>query len=120
MRLKGKNRKSVYHLFSELYKRKVSDNFSFKSGEKKRLRQVFTKIAEQMGIRDEERFKEVAEMYTNYVRTQMKKWLKWEKRSRSNLIGFLDRSEDIEVFVAGVQDVDTNIAGRKNEKQWDF
>lgn len=123
MRLKGSNLKSVYSVISKTYEDKVGTPLKFKSGEKGRAKNIFTYVSEAMGIRDDERFEEVLDMFIKYVEAKTKEWLGWRARSRRNWFGFLENSEEIEVFVAGKLSTpsqpDKNIAGTGGAEEWD-
>lgn len=123
MRLKGKKRQLVYKWFKFLFESEVGTEFKFETGEKKRVRQIFTHVAEQMGIRDEERFDEVLDCFQEYVSGKRDEWLKWDKATRNNYIGFMDKPEEIAIFVSGREkkkQQETSIAGTESEDDWDF
>jgi hypothetical protein len=103
--------------------------FKFKRGEKGRVKNMFTYTSEAMGIRDASRFDEVLDMMMKYVTEKTKEWLKWDSKRRSNYLGFLEKQDEIEIFVRGEQiteGADTSaadgleIAGRSDEASWDF
>lgn len=127
--LRGKRLKKMYKTFRQTYYEHVGATFKFKSGEKGRLKRTFIMVAEAMGIRDKERFEEVLDMFKKYVVKKINQWLKWKHRSRGNLMGFLEKSDEIEIFVRGEQ-VTTleqdnqaeglDIAGTEDDSSWDF
>jgi putative lipoic acid-binding regulatory protein len=127
--LTGKNLKKLYATFSSIYKAGVGRSFKFKRGEKGRVKNIFTYTSEAMGIRDSTRFDEVLEMVAKYVTDKTKEWLKWNHRSRNNYLGFLEKRDEIEIFVRREQvgnelnenvAEDLQIAGRDSGEQWDF
>lgn len=123
MRLKGKKRQLVYKWFKFIFEKEVGKEFKFQTGEKKRVRQIFTHVAEQMGIRDENKFDEVLDYFQDYVFDKTEDWLKWDKASRNNYVGFMDKPDEIAIYVKGKQkqqQAETKIAGTESEEEWDF
>jgi hypothetical protein len=123
MKLVGDNRKLVYAWFSHIYEQAVGSSFDFQSGEKERVRKIFTYISEAMGIRDTERFDEVKECYKEYLEQKTDEWLEWDKCSRNNYIGFLLKPEEISIFVTSYQKKDENqvgIAGTESQDEWGY
>lgn len=126
--LRGKNLQKLYKKFTETYHSVVGGKFEFKRGEKGRVKNLFTYTAESMGIRDEARFDEVLDMLAKYVEQKTKEWLKWRHRSRKNYLGFMEKKDEIEIFVRGEQIGDEanenaaenlQIAGRDSGEQWE-
>lgn len=125
MRLRGNNLNKLYSTICSVYEDHVR-RFDFKSGEKGRVKQIFTKFSEEMGIRDEDRFDEVLDLFEDYVVAQTKNWLSWNKRSRSNYLGFLDQSDEMAVFIAGQKEQESKgndaseVVGQQHPDEWEF
>ena len=122
----------MYGIFKSVYRDVVGRGFKFETGEKKRVRRVFNRIAESLGERDESKFKSVLTVFRKYTELQMKTWLQWEKRDRGNLLGFLERGDEPEIYARGElkkdDDIHENdstgsaahdIAGRTTAHDWD-
>lgn len=126
MRVKGDNLKSLYRTFSDIYRSRVGSSFKWKSGEKGRVKKLFTYCSEAMGLRDEKDFKAALKMLASYLEQKSDEWLQWDHRSRGNYIGFLSKKEEIEVFVSGELSEgpefskELQIAGTATDDEWDF
>ena len=123
MRIKGKRLKKLYGTLSNMYEYYVGSKFQYKSGEKGRVKNIFTYVCESMGARDEKEFEEALRMFAKYISTKTEEWLRWDKRSRKNYLGFLEKPDEIEVYVSGelkVSEQNLDIAGTQEEDEWDF
>jgi hypothetical protein len=126
MRLSAANRTKVYDAFIEVFEIATSAKFKWQPSEKDRVKNIFIRVAETMGCREEEDFDKVFTMYQKYLVNTVDKWIRWEKRDRMNYVGFMDKKENISIFVSGVQaqrkmkESSNEIAGTKHAEQWDF
>lgn len=126
MRLETENRKKVYDAFIEVFEAATGTAFKWQKGEKGRVKQIFIRVAESMGVRDEEDFPRVLTVYRKYLIHAAEKWLCWDKRDRNNYVGFLDKKDNIAIFVSGdkagkkFKGQSNDIAGTKDADEWDF
>lgn len=124
--LQGKNLKKVYAAIKKQYRSQVGRSFRFKKGEKKRVKDIFTHVREALGNKKEQEFSEVFKCFYLYVKKQTQRWISWDKASRLNYIGFLDRPDDVYTFVAAFKkkfrssSEEKEIAGTKKQDAWEF
>jgi len=121
LQLKGENLKKVYKTFVKQY----SDigTFVWKKGEKGKVKNLFTLLAESFKIREEEKMGDALSLFEDYVFKHTKKWVLWDKASRDNYIGFLLNKENINVYKASkttTKEQETGIAGTNDNDEWDF
>lgn len=120
--LYGENLKKVYGTIKAVYRDKVGTSFSFQSGEKGRVKDIFSHVKEALKDELEEvTFEQVLYFYIDYVKHETEQWLKWDKSRRENYIGFLCRRDDIYTFVKGeiVSEDNNEIAGTQSKEQWE-
>jgi hypothetical protein len=126
MRLSSSNRTKVYDGFIEVFEIATSAKFKWQPSEKDRVKNIFIRVAEAMNCREEEDFDKVFNMYQKYLVNAVDKWIRWDKRDRLNYVGFMDKKENISIFVSGVlaqrkmKESSHEIAGTKHAEQWDF
>jgi hypothetical protein len=126
MRLSAANRTKVYDAFIEVFEAATGAKFKWQPSEKERVKNIFIRVAEAMACREEEDFDRAFLMYQRYLVNAVDKWIRWDKRDRMNYVGFMDKKENISIFVSGVQaqrklkESSHEIAGTKHAEQWDF
>jgi hypothetical protein len=122
VRISPDQRKSVYNLFQKKYKIVTGSNFRWEIGERKRVIAIFTKISEALGLRDGEHFPKVFEIYSDYLLSHIKSWSCWSNATRKNLLGFLDKVENINIFINKSLNVhrEIDIAGTGGKDEWEF
>lgn len=127
MRLVGEKRQKVYTTFEDVYFDVTDCSFSWKQGEKSKVIDIFTCVSETLGIRDVEKYEEVKEVFRDYLKDQIQDWFDWDKGSRENLIGFVKKKENIELFVkrqefeeAQEKAESKDIAGTDTNDEWDW
>ena len=126
MLVRGNNLKGLYTTLSDAYYAQTGIVWKWDSGEKGRVKRIFTHVAEAMSLRDEEDFQAALKVFEKYVSQQTKDWLAWNKRSRSNYLGFLDKAQEIALFVKSLEEstksqaTKLKIAGTDKEDAWEF
>lgn len=127
MRIVGEDRKAVYDTFENVYYDVTDCMFSWQSGEKSTTITMFNRVAENLGIRDEEKIDKVMEVFEAYLEGQIQDWFTWDKGNRENLFGFIDKKENIELFVnqwefEEKQDKaeSKDIAGTQDNEEWEW
>lgn len=124
--VRGDNLKALYTTFQDIYFSATRLTWRWESGDKGRVKTMFTFVAEAMGLRNEKDFRAVLKVFTKYVELKTSEWLKWKKKSRSNYLGFMEKRGEIELYVKGLEEgtkssaEDLNIAGTSGEDAWSF
>jgi hypothetical protein len=122
MKLSPEDRQDVYLCFEYVYKHTTGSKLKWEAGEKRRVAQIFTKLCEDLSIRDSEYFPNALQKYEEYLKIHSAKWVKWAAASRSNYIGFLYNRDNISIFAAASRPstVAPEIAGFSGADAWDF
>ena len=126
MKVVPAQRKIIYSAYKEVYFDTVGLDLVWKKGEKKRAFQVFTRISEGLKERDPENFEYVFGVFLEYVFNETKSWIGWDKKDRSNYLGFIDNKDKIAIYTSGIINQNTvsgkniKIAGVVDDSEWDF
>lgn len=126
MRIRGENRKEVYNIFRDVFEEIVGIGFKWRKGEKGEVIRMFNRVAEAMNIRDEECFVQVLRVFKSYLESSTSDWAKWSKKCRENYLGFINKKDNIELFVAEatnkinakVKTNANNVTKTKTEEEW--
>jgi hypothetical protein len=122
MYIQPNQRKEIYDKFCKVYRSTTGSRLTWATGEKKRAVAIFVKIAAALELKDNEFFDRVFEMYGGYLEQYARQWACWKGAHRGNYVGFLDKKENISIFVNRALDVhvDKKIAGVHDAESWDF
>jgi len=125
MKLVGDNRKIVQNVISELYSELLSINWGWKKGEKQRIASTFVVICDELKFTEEDQFDKALNIFKLYVIKCVKEWVKWDKASRENYVGYICSLNRTKLFSQNylskrTQASKTGIAGTQTNDKWDF
>lgn len=125
MKLQGKNLKKVYGTFKDAYSDVTEMSFTWKKGEKGRVKRIFNRIAEEKKVRDPDKIDKVVPIFEKYIKEKTMDWLGWRKRCRQNYLGFLDNKENVKLFVKALDFTNSKngndeVVKTQTNDQWDW
>ena len=127
MRVQGDDRKLIYSIYEEVYRKYISEGFKWKKGEKGKALKVFILFCEALNYRDDSEFKEAGKLFIDYCEEEGNNWIRWQDSNRNNYLGYLTSTTRIKNWAAtkkakSEEKKATNltIVGVKSNDEWDF
>jgi superfamily II DNA or RNA helicase len=118
--VKGDTLKAVYNTFEKAHRSEVG-RWTWESGQKPRVKKLFVELMNALNIRENSRLDEGLELFTEYLVDHTKKWLKWDKATPANYLGFLANQKSVDFFAAQkLVPAGDKIAGTQGDDYWDW
>lgn len=105
------------------------DGADVAKGRTKDIKIIFTRVSEDLGIRNESMFADVAAVYEKYLVWRARNWWTWDGATASNFIGTMNNKDNVAVFIAKYLNPvakkpeavkKDRMAGKQTEDTWDF
>lgn len=120
LEIKGDNLKAIYSTFEAVHKTCVGP-WTWDSGQKPRVKNLFVTLTEAINIRENARFDEALDAFAEYLTKGTKAWLRWPNASPVNYLGFLANQSSVDIFAAKkLIGPDTQIAGTEGDSYWEW
>jgi len=102
MKVKGEDRQKIYLIVESTFKAFAPDHLTFKwkTGQKKRIFDFFRILGVSLGL---EEVQPLHKMFLSYVAFQTVAWLKWDKKTVDNYVGFLCNDQALSNYVLKVK-----------------
>lgn len=112
MKVTTQQRQLFYFSISEVYRLTTGLAFKWSKGEKPRIYSAF----KLFGLNFSQDFDECFDEWVNYLNLQTSQWNVWDKRERSNFIGFICNKDRLVMYAQKQRDKNAKEASKVGVK----